>query len=76
MTARNANATLSINDVSERINVTPRTIRKVLRANMTETPGRGARWAIRESDIPALVEMINSHTAKAGVVATFGDKSE
>jgi DeoR/GlpR family transcriptional regulator of sugar metabolism len=70
----NANATLTINQVSERINVSPRTIRKVLRANFDETPGRGGRYAIRESDLPALTEMVNSHTAKAAQVIEFPAK--
>jgi len=49
--------TMTINEVSERIGISPRTIRKVLRANFDETPGRGGRYAIAESDIPALTEM-------------------
>jgi len=75
MTNANASKTLTINEVSERINVAPRTIRKVLRANFDETPGRGARYAINESDLPALIEMVNSHTAKSAVVLSF-DKGE
>jgi hypothetical protein len=71
-----SNATLTINEVSERINVAPRTIRKVLRANFDSTPGRGGRYAIRESDIPALTEMVNAHTAKTATVLEFGAKSE
>jgi len=63
--------TLTINEVAERINVTPRTIRKVLRANFDETPGRGGRYAIAESDIPALVAMVNAYTAKTATVLTF-----
>ena len=63
--------TLTINEVSERIDVSPRTIRKVLRANFEVTPGRGGRYAIRESDLPALIEMVNSHTAKAAQVIEF-----
>ena len=67
----NPNATLTINEVAARINVTPRTIRKVLRANFDETPGRGGRYAIRVSDLPALRTMIESHTAKAAVTLEF-----
>lgn len=63
--------TLTINEVSERINVSPRTIRKVLRANFDETPGRGGRYAIAESDIPALTEMVKAYTAKTATVLTF-----
>lgn len=70
----NANAkTLSINEISERINVAPRTIRKALRANLDQTPGRGGRWVIRESDIEKVRAMIESHTAKSATVADFGD---
>ena len=67
----NPNATLTINEVAARINVTPRTIRKVLRANFDETPGRGGRYAIRVADLPALRTMIESHTAKAAVTLEF-----
>lgn len=66
-----ATKTLTINEVAERINVTPRTIRKVLRANFDETPGRGGRYAIAESDIPALVAMVNAYTAKTATVLSF-----
>lgn len=66
-----AGKTLTINEVSERINVSPRTIRKVLRANFDETPGRGGRYAIAESDIPALTAMVNAYTAKTATVLTF-----
>ena|SRR6187551_2709071 len=68
------NATLTINEVAARINVTPRTIRKVLRANFDETPGRGGRYAIKVSDLPALRAMIESHTAKAAVTLEFPSK--
>lgn len=71
MSASNANATLTINEVSERINVSPRTIRKVLRANFDSTPGRGGRYAIKVSDLPALTEMVNAHTAKSATVLEF-----
>src|SRR6188474_1852389 len=70
----NPNATLTINEVAARINVTPRTIRKVLRANFDETPGRGGRYAIKVSDLPALRAMIESHTAKAAVTLEFPSK--
>ena len=66
-----ATATLTINEVSERINVAPRTIRKVLRANFETTPGRGGRYSINEKDIPALVEMIKGYTAKTATVLEF-----
>jgi hypothetical protein len=72
--AENPNATLTINEVAARINVTPRTIRKVLRANFDETPGRGGRYAIKVSDLPALRTMIESHTAKAAVTLEFPSK--
>ena len=66
-----ASKVLTINEISERINVSPRTIRKVLRANFDETPGRGGRYAIAESDIPALTAMVNAYTAKTATVLTF-----
>lgn len=73
MANANANATLTINEVSERINVAPRTIRKVLRANVDATPGRGGRWVIRESDIDKVRAMIESHSAKSATIAEFAD---
>lgn len=66
-----ANKTLTINEVSERINVAPRTIRKVLRANFESTPGRGGRYSINEKDIPALTAMVNAYTAKTATVLEF-----
>ena len=63
---------LTVSEVAERINVSPRTIRKVLRANMDVTPGKGARWAIRESDIEALTEMCATFTVKDATIAEFG----
>lgn len=62
--------TISIQDLSERINVPAKTIRKVLRANSDKDtqPGRGARWIIRESDVNAIQAMIESHSAKSGAV--------
>jgi len=72
-----ANKTFTINEIAEKINVSPRTIRKVLRANAGDnaTPGRGGRYAIRESDIAALTEMVKTHTAKSATVFEFA-KSE
>ena len=67
-------ATLTINEVGERINVSPRTIRKVLRANFDETPGRGGRYAIDEKDIPALESMIAAYSAKTATVLAFPAK--
>jgi len=66
-----ATKTLTINEVSALINVAPRTIRKVLRANFESTPGRGGRYSINEKDIPALVEMVNGYTAKTATVLEF-----
>lgn len=65
--------TLSIQELSEKIDVPAKTIRKVLRANLDQTPGRGGRWVIRESDIEKVRAMINSHSAKTATVAEFGD---
>lgn len=75
MAASTTDKTFTINEISERINVPARTIRKVLRANFDETPGRGARYAIRESQIAALTEMVKSHSAKSAVVLDF-EKAE
>ena len=72
MTKSNAK-TLSIQEVADRIEISPRTIRKVLRANIAKDaqPGRGARWSIRESDIAKLQAMIESHVAKSESVVEF-----
>ena len=65
----------TINEIAEKIDVSPRTIRKVLRANSNkdDQPGRGARWAIAEKDIPALIEKVNAFNARAVVVADFSE---
>lgn len=62
--------TLSIQDLSDLIDVPAKTIRKILRANSDKEiqPGRGRRWVIRESDIEGIKSMINSHTSKAATV--------
>lgn len=70
-----ASKTFTIDQVAEMIDATPRTIRKVLRANIAKEnqPGRGARWAIRESDIKALTEMVNAFNARAVVIPELGE---
>lgn len=62
--------TFTINEIAEMIETSPRTIRKVLRANIDKDaqPGRGARWAIAEKDIKRLTEMVNAFNARAVVV--------
>ena len=67
--------TFSINEIAEMIEVSPRTIRKVLRANTEKgaQPGRGARWMIRESDIEKVREKVNAFNARAAVVADLSD---
>lgn len=67
--------TFSINEISEMIDVSPRTIRKVLRANIAKDaqPGRGARYVIAESQIEKLTEMCNAFNARAGVTVDLGD---
>lgn len=67
--------TLSIQDVSEIIDVSPRTIRKVLRATIEKDaqPGRGARWSIRESDIDALREKVAAYSSRTNVIADLSD---
>lgn len=65
----------TINEVAERIDVSPRTIRKVLRANIAKDaqPGRGGRWTIRESQIEKLTEMVNAFNARAAVDVDLTD---
>ena len=65
--------TLTVAEVAERINVSPRTIRKVLRANIEVHPGKGARWAIRESDIAKLIDLCANFTVKDATIAEFGE---
>ena len=75
MAANTSSKLFSINEISEMIDVSPRTIRKVLRANSEKgnQPGRGARWMIRESDIAALTKKVNAFNARAAVVADLSD---
>lgn len=67
--------TFTIAEIAEKIDVSPRIIRKVLRANVDKDaqPGRGARWMIRESDIAKLTEKVNAFSARAAVVADLSD---
>lgn len=73
--AANNSKTYSINEIAEMIEVSPRTIRKVLRANIAKDaqPGRGGKWVIRESDIAKLTEKVNAFNARAAVIAEFSD---
>lgn len=74
--AANTSAKLfTINEIAEKIDVSPRTIRKVLRSihEKDDQPGRGARWMIRESDIAALTEKVNAFNARAAVVANISE---
>ena len=70
-----ANKTLSIQDVADLIEKTPRTIRKALRAHFdsADQPGRGGRWAIAEKDIEKVRAIVESYTARTEKVADFGD---
>ena len=65
-----ASKTFSIQEIADNFDLNARTIRKVLRANIEKDnqPGRGARWAIAEKDIPALIDMVNAFNARAVVV--------
>ena len=72
MDASNANAkTLTIDEISAIIEIPAKTIRKVLRANSEKDaqPGRGKRWAIRETDIEKVRAMMADH--KSVTVRTF-----
>ena len=70
-----ANKTLSIQDVADLIEKTPRTIRKALRAHFDSDaqPGRGGRWVIAEKDIEKVRAIVESYTARTEKVADFGD---
>ena len=70
-----ANKTLSIQDVADLIEKTPRTIRKALRAHFEKDaqPGRGGRWAIAEKDIEKVRAIVESYSARTEKVADFGD---
>ena len=70
-----ANKTLSIQDVSDIIEKSPRTIRKALRAHFEKDaqPGRGGRWVIAEKDIEKVRAIVESYSARVETVADFGD---
>ena len=70
-----ANKTLSIQDVADLIEKTPRTIRKALRAHFDSDaqPGRGGRWVIAEKDIEKVRAIVESYSARTEKVADFGD---
>lgn len=62
--------TFTIEDISEMIEVKPRTIRKILRANVptNKQPGRGGRWTFAEKDIEKVKNLIESARANAAPV--------
>lgn len=66
---------LTIQDVSDIIEKSPRTIRKALRAHFDSDaqPGRGGRWVIAEKDIEKVRAIVESYTARTEKVADFGD---
>ena len=70
-----ANKNLTIQDVADIIEKTPRTIRKALRAHFEKDaqPGRGGRWVIAEKDIEKVRTIVESYSARAEKVADFGD---
>ena len=70
-----ATKTLSIQDVADIIEKTPRTIRKALRAHFEKDaqPGRGGRWVIAEKDIEKVRTIVESYSARVETVADFGD---
>ena len=67
--------TLSIQDVADIIEKSPRTIRKALRAHFDKDaqPGRGGRWVISEKDIKKVRTIVESYSARVETVADFGD---
>ena len=70
-----ANKNLTIQDVADIIEKTPRTIRKALRAHFEKDaqPGRGGRWVIAEKDIEKVRTIVESYSARVETVADFGD---
>ena len=70
-----ANKTLSIQDVADIIEKTPRTIRKALRAHFEKDaqPGRGGRWVIAEKDVEKVRAIVELYSARTEKVADFGD---
>lgn len=69
----NTNANLTINDIAEIIEESPRTIRKALRAHFPaeEQPGRGSRWMIKAADADKIKAVVNEYTARTVKVAEF-----
>ena len=70
-----ANKNLTIQEVANIIEKTPRTIRKALRAHFEKDaqPGRGGRWVIAEKDIEKVRAIVESYSARVETVADFGD---
>ena len=69
------NKTLSIQDVSDLIEKSPRTIRKALLAHFEKDaqPGRGGRWVIAEKDIEKVRAIVESYSARTEKVADFDE---
>ena len=67
--------TLSIQDVADIIEKSPRTIRKALRAHFDSDaqPGRGGRWVIAEKDIEKVRAIVESYSARVETVANFDE---
>ncbi len=64
---------LSIQDVSDAIEVNAKTIRKALRAHFEKDaqPGRGGRWVIAEKDIEKVRDIVTAYQSKTVKVASF-----
>lgn len=63
--------TFTIEDISEMIDVKPRTIRKILRNNESmnaKAPGRGGRWVFAEKDIDKVKAIIDAGRASNSVI--------
>lgn len=60
---------ITIEDLSDMIEVSPRKIRKILRANDSiKAPGRGGRWLFAETDIEKVKAIIEKGNESQSVI--------
>lgn len=60
---------ITIEDLSEMIDVNPRKIRKILRANDSiKAPGKGGRWLFAETDIEKVKAIIEKGHESQSVI--------
>ena len=66
--------TLTAKELATEFASDPKTIRKFLRSLSTERPGKGGRWAINRSDLPAVKARFDAFNSRKAVTLTLSDE--